>query len=111
MRFARTFVEDVEFSTEDGTRSDVEFLIEMVKVAVQAGARLLEVELVCADTRQHRARIESRHSEIAGLVLPDWAAVLERRYEVWDRERLVVDTCTSSVEECVEIVVKAARWR
>ena len=43
VRFARTFVEDVEFSTEDGTRSDINFLIEMVKVAVQAGATTINI--------------------------------------------------------------------
>ena len=38
VRLARTFVDDVEFSTEDGTRSNLDFLIKMVEVAVQAGS-------------------------------------------------------------------------
>jgi 2-isopropylmalate synthase len=37
VRFARSFTEDVEFSTEDGTRTDPEFLLKMITVAVQAG--------------------------------------------------------------------------
>ena len=41
--FARTFAEDVEFSTEDGTRSDLDFLIQMVNIAVQAGATTINV--------------------------------------------------------------------
>jgi len=40
---ARSFAEDVEFSTEDGTRSDLEFLIQMVNVAVQAGATTINI--------------------------------------------------------------------
>jgi 2-isopropylmalate synthase len=40
---ARSFAEDVEFSTEDGTRSDLEFLIKMVNVAVQAGATTINI--------------------------------------------------------------------
>ncbi len=38
VRFARTFVDDVEFSAEDATRSDLEFLLQVVGVAIQAGA-------------------------------------------------------------------------
>src|SRR5260370_4638080 len=37
VRFARSFTEDVEFSTEDGTRTDPEFLIKMITVPVQPG--------------------------------------------------------------------------
>ena len=40
---ARTYSHDVEFSTEDGTRSDLDFLIQMVKVAVQAGAGTINI--------------------------------------------------------------------
>ena len=43
VRLARTFVEDVEFSTEDGTRSDLDFLIQMITVAVQAGATTINI--------------------------------------------------------------------
>jgi len=43
VRLARTFVEDVEFSTEDGTRSDPEFLLKMITVAVQAGATTINI--------------------------------------------------------------------
>ena len=43
VRLARSYIDDVEFSTEDGTRSDVEFLIQMVNVAVQAGATTINI--------------------------------------------------------------------
>ena len=43
VKLARSFVDDVEFSTEDGTRSNLDFLIEMVKVAVQAGATTINI--------------------------------------------------------------------
>jgi 2-isopropylmalate synthase len=43
VRLARTFVDDVEFSTEDGTRTDHEFLIQMITVAVQAGANTINI--------------------------------------------------------------------
>jgi len=43
VRLARTFTDDVEFSTEDGTRTDPEFLIKMITVAVQAGANTINI--------------------------------------------------------------------
>jgi 2-isopropylmalate synthase len=43
VRLARTFVDDVEFSTEDGTRTDTEFLLKIITVAVQAGAGTINI--------------------------------------------------------------------
>jgi 2-isopropylmalate synthase len=43
VRLARSFTDDVEFSTEDGTRSDPEFLLKMITVAVQAGATTINI--------------------------------------------------------------------
>ncbi len=43
VRFARTFTDDVEFSTEDGTRTDPEFLVKMITIAVQAGASTINI--------------------------------------------------------------------
>ncbi|HZY63269.1 MAG TPA: 2-isopropylmalate synthase [Edaphobacter sp.] len=43
VRLARTFTDDVEFSTEDGTRTDPEFLIKIITVAVQAGATTINI--------------------------------------------------------------------
>ncbi|HEY9127346.1 MAG TPA: 2-isopropylmalate synthase [Acidobacteriaceae bacterium] len=40
---ARRLVDDVEFSPEDATRSDRDFLVELVRVAVQAGARTINM--------------------------------------------------------------------
>jgi len=43
VRLARSFTDDVEFSTEDGTRSDLDFLIQMITIAVQAGATTINI--------------------------------------------------------------------
>ncbi len=43
VRLARSYTDDVEFSTEDGTRSDIDFLIQMVNVAVEAGATTINI--------------------------------------------------------------------
>jgi len=43
VRLARSFVDDVEFSPEDATRSDRTFLIDMVRVAIEAGATTINM--------------------------------------------------------------------
>ncbi len=43
VRHARTLADDVEFSPEDATRSDRDFLVEMVRVAVEAGATTINM--------------------------------------------------------------------
>src|SRR5207247_1423793 len=43
VRQARGYVDDVEFSAEDATRSDWEYLVEVFTVALAAGARTLNV--------------------------------------------------------------------
>ena len=43
VRLARSYVDDVEFSPEDATRSDRDFLCQMVTVAVEAGATTINV--------------------------------------------------------------------
>src|SRR5262249_3484245 len=43
IRQARSFADEVEFSAEDATRSDVDYLCEVLDVAVDAGASVLNV--------------------------------------------------------------------
>jgi len=43
VRLARSLVDDVEFSPEDATRSDRNFLVEMVRVAIEAGATTINM--------------------------------------------------------------------
>jgi 2-isopropylmalate synthase len=43
VRRARTYADDVEFSPEDSTRADRDFLVEMVRIAVEAGATTINM--------------------------------------------------------------------
>jgi 2-isopropylmalate synthase len=43
IRHAKTHVDDIEFSPEDATRSDRDFLVEMVRVAIEAGATTINM--------------------------------------------------------------------
>src|SRR3954464_3537547 len=43
VRLARTFCEDVEFSPEDATRTESEFLFQVLEAVIQAGATTLNI--------------------------------------------------------------------
>jgi predicted kinase len=65
-------------------------------VAQNARAPLIEIEVVCSDPAEHRRRVESQKSDIEGLILPTWQAVLERTYEAWSAPHIVIDTAHKS---------------
>jgi predicted kinase len=74
-------------------------------VGVRAEAKVIEVEVVCSDREEHRRRVETRVSDVPGLLLPDWKAVMERDYHPWDRDHVIVDTASRSVDDCVAQVL------
>jgi 2-isopropylmalate synthase len=57
VRQARTYAEDVEFSAEDATRSDINYLCEVLEAAVDAGASVLNVP----DTVGYTTPVEYTH--------------------------------------------------
>ena len=72
-----------------------------VAVADRAGASVVEVEVICSDSKQHQQRIENRVSDISGLKLPTWEDVASREYEPWQRKHVVIDTAQRSVRDNV----------
>ena len=54
---ARSYAEDVEFSAEDATRSDINYLCEVLEAAVDAGASVLNVP----DTVGYTTPVEYTH--------------------------------------------------
>lgn len=75
--------------------------------AARAGVEAVFVEVVCGDPAEHRRRVETRVGDVAGLTLPDWAAVQGRDYHAWDRPRIVVDTAGRELDACVDEVMAA----
>ncbi|KMQ80090.1 2-isopropylmalate synthase [Candidatus Burkholderia pumila] len=43
VRFARKFTDDVEFSPEDGSRSDIDFLCRVLEAVISEGARTINI--------------------------------------------------------------------
>jgi predicted kinase len=70
--------------------------------ASKNAARLVEIEVICSEADEHRRRVESRSADIEGLVVPSWQDVVNRTYEPWDRERVVLDTATGSIDQLVD---------
>jgi predicted kinase len=81
------------------------------EVATRDGGRVVEVEVVCSDAGEHQRRVESRTTDVPGLLLPNWADVMARDYHPWDRERLVIDTAHRTVAESVTAVHAAIASR
>jgi predicted kinase len=82
--------------------------------AAAAGALVLEVEVVCSDEGEHRRRVETRDSDVSGLVKPTWTEIVARDYEPWSRQRLVVDSATTAPESAAEWIsskIDASRSR
>jgi 2-isopropylmalate synthase len=66
---ARDLCEDVEFSPEDGSRSDVEFMAEVVQIALDEGATTINVPdtVGYALPSEYRAMFEQLYRLVPGL--------------------------------------------
>ena len=77
--------------------------------AATAGVALVDIQIVCSDTREHQRRVESRESDIPGLIAPSWQSVLVHEYEPWDDAPLTVDTAQIDAAQAVEKLLKHLR--
>ncbi|MEM7361302.1 MAG: AAA family ATPase [Pseudomonadota bacterium] len=77
-----------------------------LKAAHDAGQQAIEVEVICSDSAEHRKRVESRVPDLEGHQLPTWQEVIERDYEPWDRERIIVDTAGKHPARCAQEVLE-----
>ena len=74
--------------------------------ATQAGCPLLNVQIICSDRDQHRQRVESRVSDVPGLVVPDWQSVMAHEYEPWPNAPLTLDTARLPVDAALALLVE-----
>ncbi|MDQ1045030.1 AAA family ATPase [Streptomyces sp. V4I2] len=79
--------------------------------ALGAGVPVVEVEVMCSDPAEHRRRVTSRSVDIPDLPLPDWQQVVDREYEPWDRERVVVDTAGQSPQQSLAVLLRGLEPR
>ena len=72
------------------------------QVAATTSSEIIEIEVVCSDTREHRRRVETRSVDVPGLALPGWQDVVERDYEPWNRARIILDTAGCTIAEALK---------
>ena len=76
-------------------------------VATETGVPALEIEVVCSDLEQHKARYLARVADIEGLEYGPWEDVLTREYEDWATRDLQIDTANSTMaQSCAELMQK-----
>ena len=75
-------------------------------VAVSLRIPFVEIEVICSDDNEHKNRIETRPADIPGFNLPTWEQVINREYDVWDRDHIVIDTAHQTVEESLHTLFK-----
>ncbi len=87
------------------------------RVADQASAALVEVEIVCSDPVEHRHRVETRTVDVPGLAPPTWQEVVDRDYEPWDRQRILLDTANrraadsvAELRQAIELIASGERF-
>lgn len=57
------------------------------ELAARCAATLIVLERVLPDPAEHRRRVEARHPDLRGQVVPTWDEVTSRHYVPWDEER------------------------
>jgi len=76
-------------------------------VAASARVAIFEIEVICSDADIHRFRVEGRIADIDRYMLPTWGSVLERHYDAWSSEHMIIDTAIMSAEQAVGHVMHA----
>lgn len=81
------------------------------EIARLANVPFIEVEVLCSNREEHRARIEGRQADIQGLSLPSWQDVEGLRYEPWSTPHIVLDTARKTIlqskDELMEMLAEA----
>jgi predicted kinase len=73
----------------------------------RVGVTVRWLEVICGDLGEHRRRVETRKTNVDGLTLPDWPAVLARQFDPWEQARIVLDTAHKDPESSVEEALAA----
>ena len=70
-------------------------------LAAATEAKLTEIVITCSDPEEHRRRVETRATEVAGLTQPTWAEVVAREWEPWPGAHHVIDTARVAPDDAL----------
>jgi chloramphenicol 3-O-phosphotransferase len=74
------------------------------RIAGSASAALIEVELICSDSNEHRQRLENRPEERPMHVMT-WNSVRRIHFEPWPGDHLILDTAVMTPAEAAARIV------
>ena len=72
------------------------------QVAQKHSIPVIQIETICSNAEEHQNRVETRTSQIEGLVLPTWGQVQAREYEPWHTAQIIIDTANETPEESLQ---------
>ncbi len=73
------------------------------KVAERAGVEALEIEVFCSNEAEHRHRVETRTAPIPVT----WPEVVNRDFEPWTGQHILIDTAGQKIEQSFAALLKA----
>lgn len=76
------------------------------EIASRANVHLANIQVICSDESEHRRRVETRASDIAGLTPPPWQSVLDHEYEAWSEAVFTLDTALMLPAQAVTIITR-----
>jgi len=79
---------------------------EWEKLALDSGASYKNIQIECADTIEHKARLVRRNEESDGHSKLTWEQIENRLYEPWDKEVLTIQTAGKTINECFSELCK-----
>ncbi|MBP2445590.1 AAA family ATPase [Rhizobium leguminosarum] len=74
-------------------------------VSARSAVTAVEIEVICSDKIEHRRRVETRKTDVEGLVKPTWQETVDRVYDYWGQRPIVVDTAAKEVQEIVDALI------
>jgi predicted kinase len=74
------------------------------EAARDVGAPFVEIEVICSDKGEHRRRIEARLRDNPGTAGPTWDDVMNREYQPWPKEHIVIDTAGQTPPQSVAVL-------
>lgn len=78
---------------------------EWQEVAINAGTKFINIEVICSDKAEHRKRVENRSPTIPGLKLPTWEEIEQREYHTWKSDRIMLDTAGKTQSESLQELI------
>lgn len=74
------------------------------EAAWNMGRGVADIEIICSDKDEHRARVGARQPDLPLQAVPTWADVQARRYDPWETPPLRVDTAGQTPEAVLSTI-------